>query len=119
MKALLFRCTFTLMCFTISVFLLFSFLGPIFTTQSLIIPYGLHPFDICLEYPVFWKYLKLFYFITYILSVLIVSNALYLTFFNHLSFFKKSSENFIKTNELYLSVGKQLHTFDSVFLPHS
>ena len=117
MKALLFRCTFTLMCFTISVFLLFSFLGPIFTTQSLIIPYGLHPFDICLEYPVFWKYLKLFYLITYILSVLIVSNALYLTFFNHLSFFKKSSKNFIKTNELYLSVGKQLHTFDSVFLP--
>lgn len=116
MKALLFRCTFILMCFIIACFLLFSFLSPIFTASKLIVPYGFHPFDICLEYPVFWHYFKNFYLLTYFLSTFIISNAIYLTFFKNLSSLKKSPQKFMKTNELYLLVGQNIKNADLVYL---
>ena len=58
-------------------FLLFLFIiilfTPIFTATSLIFPYSLSKFDIIVEYPVVWKYIKVIYlincFITIYLSV--------------------------------------------------
>ena len=51
--------------------LTFLFL-PILTTNSLIFPYALTPFDICTTYPDTWNLLKLLYFISFILAYLIV-----------------------------------------------
>ncbi len=37
---------------------------PIFTAQSLIIPYAIYPFDICAKSPQLWYYIKLLYLFT-------------------------------------------------------
>lgn len=51
---------------------------PIFTAKSLIFPYSLSKFDIVLEYPIIWNYIKKLYcmtcFITIYLLVLSLQN---------------------------------------------
>ncbi|MGN1301196.1 MAG: hypothetical protein ACI4U9_01525, partial [Clostridia bacterium] len=42
-------------------FLIIKFFTPIFEATSLIFPYAVHPFDICLEIPKGWFYIKLFF----------------------------------------------------------
>ena len=37
----------------------FNLFYPIYTSKEIIIPYGLHPFDICLENPDLWNYIKI------------------------------------------------------------
>lgn len=116
MKPLLFRCTFILMCLITACLLLFLILSPVFTTQTLTIPYGVHPFDICSEYPIFWQYLKILYFIFYILSIIILSNSIYLTFFKNLSFLKNSPPIIIKTDELNLFIGKDILNSNCIYI---
>lgn len=118
MKTLLFRCVFLLICFIISFFLLISFLKPIFTTSQLIIPYGLHHFDICSQYPLFWHYFKIAYLITYFLSSFIISNFIYLTFFKNLVFSKKLSKTSIKLDTPYLFLGKNLENSNLIYIPN-
>lgn len=48
--------------------LIFILFKPIFTANSLIFPYAVHPFDIALLYPNTWKYLKRAYIITFFIS---------------------------------------------------
>jgi len=49
----------------------------IFIAPSIIIPYGLHPFDICIEIPELWYYIKISFIITYIFSSFIIANFIY------------------------------------------
>ena len=61
---------------------LYCYLGyqlfyPIFVSNTVIIPYGVHPFNICVELPDLWKYIKIAFFITYLFSSFIISNFLY------------------------------------------
>ena len=48
--------------------------------NSVIITYGIHPFDICIKNPDLWKYIKIIFFFTYIFSSIIISNFIYLIF---------------------------------------
>ena len=45
--------------------------------NSVIIPYGIHPFDICIKNPDLWRYIKITFIFTYIFSSLIISNSIY------------------------------------------
>lgn len=55
-------------------FILFK---PIFETTSLIIPYSLHPYDICITYPDVWKNIKFYFIVFYIFASFFSSNFLY------------------------------------------
>ncbi len=108
--------------------LIFCFIGykifsPIYFQNSIIINYGLHPFDICVEQPILWKYLKILFLITYIYSSIFFSNL----FFNLFNFknakkinIKKNNYSLIKSNkknELNLLIGKNVNTKELIYLP--
>ena len=60
---------------------------PIYTTQHLIFPYAIHPFDLCIQKNSLWKLIKLLFFILYLLSAIIISNSIYI---NH---YKQNQKN--------------------------
>lgn len=50
---------------------------PIYTSKNIIIPYAIHPFNICLEHPEWWKNIKIAFILTYIISNIIILNTIY------------------------------------------
>lgn len=97
-------------------FLGFYFFIPIYQLNSVIIPYGLYSYDICIEQPEFWNYIKLFFIISYFFSILIISNFIF-NYFNNLfskyffpNYFKnkkcKKINNNIINNNLNIYIGK-------------
>lgn len=56
--------------------LTYYFLKPVFYSNSIMIPYSLKPFDICVEYPTLWFYLKYLYFIISFISHYIIFYSL-------------------------------------------
>jgi len=57
---------------------------PIFTADTLIIPYSLNHFDICKEAPAVWLYIKIIYIFSYCFSAVIIANSIYNLFIkNH------------------------------------
>ncbi len=88
--------------FTLFLVLFFCFIGykifiPLYETNTVIIDYGLHPFNICVEQPELWKYCKIWFCITYIFSSFFISNMFYHLFF-HKSI-KKHKNSKIKINK--------------------
>ena len=87
----------------------YTVFSPIYTSSSIIITYGLHPFDICKKNPDLWHYIKIIYPVTYIFSSIIVSNIFYTHIFEPLGlklcgFFKKIinkfKQNYTEKNNL-------------------
>lgn len=78
-------------------FILFK---PIYEAESVIIPYSLHPYDICTTYPEVWKNIKFYFILFYIISSIISANSLYSLLFLH----KKDK---IKTHKIVNSNTKQ------------
>ena len=80
----------------ISVFLLFfCTLGiyifmPVYSLESVIIPYGIHPYDICIKQPELWSNIKIIFIMVYISSNLIILNAIYNLFCYRMSILKTS-----------------------------
>lgn len=62
----------------------------------MIITYGINPFDICVDNPELWRYIKITFFVTYIFSSFIIAKFVYfiLSIFvkNVITTFKKISE---------------------------
>ena len=56
----------------------YKFFSNIIYANSVIIPYGIHPFDICIKNPDLWKYIKFTFVFTYVFSSFIISNSFYL-----------------------------------------
>ena len=92
-------------------FILFK---PIYLSNSIIIPYSLHPYDICITKPDLWRTIKICFIIFYIISSIIYSNFLYSLFFLKYLINKekidKKNNNLIKpisnSKNLFLFVGK-------------
>ncbi len=92
-------------------FILFK---PIYLSNSIIIPYSLHPYDICITKPDLWRIIKICFIIFYIISSIIYSNFLYSLFFRKYLINKekidKKNNNLIKpisnSKNLFLFVGK-------------
>jgi len=61
----------------ISSILTFNFFKPIYESTEIIIPYGVHPFDICSKNLELWQFIKTSYIFIFILSNLIISSFLY------------------------------------------
>ena len=58
-------------------FIGYKLFSSIIYANSVIIPYGVHPFDICIKNPDLWRYIKITFIFTYIFSSLIISNSIY------------------------------------------
>lgn len=84
----------------------------------------MHPFDICTDNPLLWKYIKITFIFTYIFSNIIFSLFLFNRFFIHI-FIKKSkmlkSKDFknYNTSKLHLLIGQDLNTNSNVYIPES
>ncbi len=67
---------------------------PLYQSEHIIIDYGIHPFDICIEQPIIWKYCKYWFIFTYIFTSFFISNMLFHLLFkkNHKCRSKPKSE---------------------------
>lgn len=97
--------------FTLILLILVSFyFSPLFCSDSVIIPYAIYPFDICIRAPNAWKYLKFFYVITFIFSSLICSNIIFTFITKNKSFRKvnpsKTNQSITSLSDLNLYIGK-------------
>ena len=90
----------------------YQFFNPIITSESVIIPYGIHPFDICINNPILWKYIKYCFIFTYLFSSIIISNLIYhfiLNSFNiFINFLKKSKNHDSNHNKSNMSFNTNL-----------
>lgn len=56
---------------------------PIYISSSIMIPYSLRPYDICITNPDLWRSIKFYFVIFYLLSAFICSNSLYSLIFRN------------------------------------
>ena len=98
----------------------YQFFNPIITSESVIIPYGIHPFDICINNPILWKYIKYCFIFTYLFSSIIISNLIYhfiLNSFNiFINFLKKSKNHDSNHNKSNMSFNTNLDTKSNFIL---
>ncbi len=81
--------------FTLFFALIFCFFGyyifnPLYKSNYIIIDYGIHPFNICVEQPILWKYCKMWFCFTYSFSSFFISNFCY-NLLLHFNLFKNKS----------------------------
>ena len=104
---------------SILLFLIILFIfRPIFTATNLIFPYSLSKFDIILEYPIVWKYIKIMYlincFITIYLTIYSFSKFIFTT---KIKISKKiSPENNLVNSNFSLLLGTSEKTSQNVYL---
>lgn len=115
MKALFLRLFWLfLSCFLFSIIILIIFM-PIFSTNSLIFPYAITPFDICKKYPNMWITIKKLYWCCFFISYFIVFNYIYNNIQKNLIYPKKSFHSSRPTfqpildNSIRLLVGTDLN----------
>ncbi len=96
---------------------------PIYDADLVIIPYSLHPYDICATYPEVWKNIKFYFILFYMASSIISSNYLYSLIFyrrsNTIKTHKKVNSNikqFTNNKGLLLFVGKN-ESDNLVYIP--
>ena len=104
---------------------------PLYTSYEIIINYGLHPFNICIEQPILWKYIKIWFIFSYVFSSFFIANMSFSFFKNFISLFHFSKKkNFKKkkmlhqyhflsppSNHLKLLIGKNMKTEELIYLP--
>lgn len=91
---------------------------PIFSAQSVIITYSFQPFDICIKAPILWKYIKLFYILSYIFTSLIIYNSLYSNYIKPIvnKLIKPPNLKNNLPDGLYLYIGNNSTTDEKVFI---
>lgn len=97
----------------------FYILKPIFYSESIIIPYSLKPFDICLKYPELWNNIKKTHIITSIISYIIISNYIFKIFFSKFNIDKKLFNKKINSphiEDLALFIGTDSNN-NKIFIP--
>lgn len=115
-------------------FIGYNLFSSIYSSNNIIITYGIHPFNICNKNPELWQIIKYIFIFTYIFSSIIISNFIYLAISNLISNILKkiSSINFPKLinlkkfslidtkkndNLIKLYVGESISANKSIYLP--
>lgn len=94
---------------------------PTFIADSIIIPYSISPFDICIKAPSAWFYLKISYIVLYLISAILISNFIYCNFIK--TIFSKIISSHLKhyispeNHGLYLYVGNDFFNSNKIILP--
>ena len=116
------------MFFIVSSFLTISLFYQIYISDEIIIPYGIHPFDICYTNPRLWHYIKTTYIVTFIFSYFIISNFLYTLIIKKFYLFfhtstKKNNKiithSLNSNSDLNLLIGLDENTNKNVYIPES
>lgn len=76
--------------FVIPILLYFK---PILNATSLIIPYAIYPFDICISAPVAWKYIKLAYVLSLFYVCFLLVSSIFKKIFKNKKIFHKKEKN--------------------------
>ena len=104
----------------------FKIFYPIYQAEELIIPYAIHPFDICSTQPELWNFIKKSYFLIFPFSDFIFIKFLYNRFFikfsfNYFYFFKnfKKEKNINLNNSFKLLIGNNYLDNSSIYLSES
>lgn len=91
---------------------------PIFTATNLIFPYSVSKFDIVLEYPIVWKYIKITYCVNCFITVYILINSLqkFLSI-NKIEIHKKQkTETIVVDNHLNMLLGTNEYNNQNIFI---
>lgn len=93
--------------FSLFILIIFSFFAsklfyPLYIADEVIIPYAIHPFDICSKNPDLWNYIKVTYIFTFIFSNLVFSNLIYTRFIKKI--FKTDCINNVKNHKKFFLV---------------
>ena len=114
----------------------FKIFRPIYEATEVIIPYGIHPFDICTKNPELWQLIKITYIFTSSISFFLIGHFVYTRIILKLiQFFKNIKSNSIEKNNknkianknmksnnfkksLFLKVGKDENK-NIVYIPES
>lgn len=104
----------------------FKIFYPIYQAEELIIPYAIHPFDICSTQPELWNFIKKSYILIFPFSDFIFIKFLYNRFFikfsfNYFYFFKnfKKENNINLNNSFKLLIGNNYLDNSSIYLSES
>ena len=105
----------------ILIILHYKFFYSIYTAEELIIPYAIHPFDICSKNPILWNYIKIIHIVTYAISSSICLNYIISKIFKKYNHSKnkkdkKISNNYDKT-KLNLLIGLDKSKNSKIYLP--
>ena len=128
------RILFTLLIALIICFIGYNIFLPLYTSEHIVVDYGIHPFDICSKEPEIWTFCKYWFIFTYVFSSFFISNMFYNLFKKLFSKYipsknnsktkskkdKKSYsliENIPKNEELKLLVGEAEKTNELIYLP--
>ena len=107
---------------TTSIFVVFLlFLIPILSTNSLIFPYSVHPFDIVKSFPKLWLYIKVIYCVNLFITIFLITNSIYIHFKYNKINTKKTNYNSIKTdyednNSFNLLIGTNYINNDKIYV---
>ena len=116
MKILLLKFLFYIIYLLFSSFFAFNYLFPLFQANSVIFPYAIHPFDLCIEYPSFWENLKKIYIFLFLSSNTILYFAFYrIVILPILEKFYNKKTNYCKNNlfskDIHLHVGNNENNY--------
>ena len=116
-------------------FLSFKIFNPIYTATEIIIPYGIHPFDICSRNPQLWDIIKTTYIFTSSISFFILGHFIYTRIilkivqeFRNIKLKFEKKNDFVKKDKKYnskdfqkalsLKIGKDENE-NIIFIPES
>lgn len=123
--------------FSLFILIIFSFFAsklfyPLYIADEVIIPYAIHPFDICSKNPDLWNYIKVTYIFTFIFSNLVFSNFIYTRFIkkifktdcinnvkNHKKILSSSLSNNSNPSKLNLLIGFDSISNSNIYIPES
>lgn len=111
---------------SISTYFTFHTFYPVYTSQEIIISYGIHPFDICSQNPELWRLLKILYVICFFFSNFVFSHFIYTRFLMKFSFFhlkpmiNQNNESFIPDakENLNLLIGED-SSHQKIYIPET
>ena len=103
------------LCF-ILYFIVTQFFKPVFEATSLIFPYAIHPFDICLKLPTTWFYIKLFFKFTFVFNLFILTNSFSSFIFPKKPPIRSKRKHFKKSKNLSLYVGNNFKDNSPIYL---
>lgn len=117
MSIFLNRLLFILVFTFLSGIIIISILFPIFTASEVIIPFSITPFNICEKNPLLWHYMKVFYIIFLLFTLIIISNILYSIFYKLFKkdSIKKSVPN-LNENQLNVFIGNSSSTNEERYI---
>ena len=114
------KITFIISCLSITFIIGYIIFFPLYKQESVLITYGLTPYDICKKQLQFWNFLKTTFIISNLITATLIFNKIYSKFYTKQNPSAPITypENNINTNNLHLLIGKDANT-NNVYIPET